>query len=173
MKVAIINGSSTAPSSADAVVDVFVQQVAESGFESEVVHVYQSGIPLVIDEAHESVQNIRRVVSGSEAVVLISPLYHGGYSGLIKLFLDQLDRDALLGKKVVLVSISSNLRNSQVGAQDLIPIIWTMKGNVHRLVAVSGEDIQKDEQGTRVLKVQEVKDRIALICVELRDGISR
>ena len=173
MKIALINGSASAPSSADGVISVFQEQAVEVGLETEVLHVYQSGIPLLIDEAHESVQNVRRIVEQSDAIVLITPLYHGSYSGLTKLFLDQLGREAMVGKKVVPVSISSKLRNAQVGAQELIPIIWTMKGTVHRLLAVSGDDFERDENGNRILKVQEVRDRIAQICNELANGITR
>lgn len=173
MKVAVVNGSGTAPSSNDAIVSAFVERLSAVGAESSILNVYESGIPLLVDENHPSVISARQLVADSDVIVLITPLYHGSFSGLLKLFLDQLDRDAFSSKRVVLVSNSSKSRNAQAAAQELIQVIWTMKGSVHRLVGACSSDFEKNEEGLRILIDQEILDRITQISQELANGIAR
>lgn len=173
MRAVIVNGSGTYGSSNDAIVSDFLFELEQVGAQAEVICVFESGIPLVIDEAHPSVQNVRRIVSESDVVILVTPLYHGSFSGIMKLFLDQLERDAFGGKRLVLVSNSSKLRNAQVAAHDLMTVAWTMKAQVHKLIGVSSADFTKNDDGTRVLTDQDVKARIARIVNELSTGTLR
>jgi FMN reductase len=172
-KVLIVNGSATAPSSKDVVSGAFKDILSGHGLHTKLVNVYELNLPLLIDEENEVVKYVRSLVEESEVVILVTPLYHGSFSGLLKLFLDQLSRDAFANKRVVLVSCTQRVRNSQIAAHELMSIVWTMKGAVHRLVGVCADDLYVDDSGSRKLAEGEISQRIHQIAEEISLGKSR
>ena len=51
-------------------------------------------------------------VTGADAVIAVTPLFNGSYSGLFKSFFDVLDPDALRGKPVLIAATGGTARHS-------------------------------------------------------------
>ena len=55
-----------------------------------------------------------RTVTTADAVVAVTPVFAGSYSGLFKMFVDVLEPDALVGKPVLLAATAGTARHSLV-----------------------------------------------------------
>jgi FMN reductase len=64
--------------------------------------------------ANESLQAAVDTVVGSDAVITVTPVFSASYSGLFKTFFDVLDKDALIGKPVLLGATAGTARHSLV-----------------------------------------------------------
>lgn len=62
--------------------------------------------------AYPAVGELRRLVSEAHAIILSTPEYHGGMSGVLKNALDLLDREHLEGKVVGGISVLGGKHNS-------------------------------------------------------------
>ena len=51
-------------------------------------------------------------VTGSDALIAVTPIFSASYSGLFKTFFDVLDKDALIGKPVLLGATAGTARHS-------------------------------------------------------------
>ncbi|HEV7870557.1 MAG TPA: FMN reductase [Modestobacter sp.] len=64
--------------------------------------------------AHESLQAAIDTVVGADAVIAVTPVFSASFSGLFKTFFDVLDKDALIGKPVLLGATAGTARHSLV-----------------------------------------------------------
>src|SRR3954454_6256975 len=62
--------------------------------------------------AGESLQASIDTVVGADAVIAVTPVFPASYSGLFKTFVDVLDKDALIGKPVLLGATAGTARHS-------------------------------------------------------------
>jgi len=61
-------------------------------------------------------------LAGADAVVAVTPVYQGSYSGLFKIFFDIVERDVLRGTPVVLAATGGTARHSLVLEYALRPL---------------------------------------------------
>lgn len=98
-------------------------------------------------------QLIERVVD-AEALIVVSPIFSGSYSGLFKTFFDVLDSDALIGKPVLIGATGGTARHSLALEYALRPLFSYLRTVVvPTAVYAASEDWGSDAQLTeRVLR---------------------
>ena len=62
--------------------------------------------------ANSELQAAIDTVVGADAVIAVTPVFSASYSGLFKTFFDVLDKDALIGKPMVLAATAGTARHS-------------------------------------------------------------
>ncbi|WP_222264167.1 FMN reductase [Modestobacter marinus] len=62
--------------------------------------------------ANESLRASIDTVTGADAVIAVTPVFSASYSGLFKTFFDVLDKDALVGRPVLLGATAGTARHS-------------------------------------------------------------
>ncbi|MGY1843582.1 FMN reductase [Modestobacter sp. SYSU DS0875] len=72
--------------------------------------------------ANEPLQASIDTVVGADAVIAVTPVFSASYSGLFKTFFDVLDKDALIGKPVLLGATAGTARHSLVVEHALRPL---------------------------------------------------
>ena len=72
--------------------------------------------------ANESLQAAIDTVVGADAVLAVTPVFTASYSGLFKTFFDVLDKDALVGRPVLLGATAGTQRHSLVVEFALRPL---------------------------------------------------
>jgi FMN reductase len=71
-----------------------------------------------------------RRVAAADAVVAVTPVYTGSYSGLFKMFLDVLDDGVLEGKPVLIAATAGTARHSLVLEFALRPLFAYLRADV-------------------------------------------
>jgi FMN reductase len=61
-------------------------------------------------------------VSGADALIAVTPIFSASYSGLFKTFFDVLDKDALVGKPVLMGATAGTARHSLALEHALRPL---------------------------------------------------
>ncbi|MGY2080267.1 CE1759 family FMN reductase [Modestobacter sp. SYSU DS0657] len=72
--------------------------------------------------ANEPLQASIDTVVGADAVIAVTPVFSASYSGLFKTFFDVLDKDALIGRPVLLGATAGTARHSLVVEYALRPL---------------------------------------------------
>lgn len=176
MNVLLLNGSPAQPSHTGALVAHLSRLFEAKGHACRILDLFQLNLPinnpLFHDDAsasdNEKVRTFAADIQAADMVVLGTPLYHGSFSGLLKAALDNLDDDALAAKKVLIVSNSSGLRNSQQAAQQLVIVARTMMGDVHDRLIGTGKADYREQDGVFLLSSPEIAAR----CQEIVDEIT-
>ncbi|GAB3155902.1 FMN reductase [Amycolatopsis sp. NPDC004378] len=68
-------------------------------------------------------------VTGADALIVVTPVFTAGYSGLFKSFFDVLDSDSLVGKPVLLGATGGTERHSLVLDYQLRPLFGYLKAD--------------------------------------------
>ena len=100
------------------------------------------------DEVPEDVSRLSEEVKGAQGVILATPEYHGGYSGVLKNALDLMGFDEFEGKMIGLVGVSGG----STGAFGALSALRSVGRALHAWVvpeqaAVANVDKVFDEQG--------------------------
>jgi FMN reductase len=74
--------------------------------------------------------DVVRRVAQADAVVAVSPVYTGSYSGLFKMFLDVLEDGTLEGKPVLIAATAGTARHSLVLEYGMRPLFAYMRADV-------------------------------------------
>jgi FMN reductase len=69
-------------------------------------------------------------VAGADALIAVSPIFSGSYSGLFKSFFDVLDRDALTDKPVLIAATAGTARHSLALEHALRPLFAYLRATV-------------------------------------------
>jgi FMN reductase len=69
-------------------------------------------------------------LAAADAVIAVTPVFQGSYSGLFKLFFDVVDRDALRGTPVLMAATGGTARHSLVLEYALRPLFAHLKAAV-------------------------------------------
>ncbi|MBY8345146.1 MULTISPECIES: NADPH-dependent FMN reductase [Streptomyces] len=91
------------------------------------VRALPSGPLLAADTAHAEIDSAVRQFTQADAVVLATPVYKAGYSGLLKTFLDLLPQFALDGKVVLPLATGGSLAHVLALDYGLRPVLMSMK----------------------------------------------
>ncbi|MFE7857169.1 CE1759 family FMN reductase [Streptomyces sp. NPDC057403] len=82
----------------------------------EIAHHFTNGFP---GRALAAAQD---AVAGADALIVVTPVFSASYSGLFKSFFDVLDKDALVGKPVLIAATGGTARHSLVLEHALRPL---------------------------------------------------
>ncbi|MEU1673874.1 NADPH-dependent FMN reductase [Streptomyces roseifaciens] len=127
---------------------------------------YWSEAPHPVVQAREFIEG----VLASDALVLGTPVYHSGYSGLLKSAVDLLPSDALAGKAVGLVSHAGGPRGSATACEQLRQVVKALGGwAVPMQVSTVSADFTPAAGGRRGL---DVTGPVHARCVELADQLA-
>ncbi|SRR6266568_1297847 len=118
------------------------------GVETELIDL--STLPLPVDDAGEAIKHpdYAAKVNRADALVVVSPEYNHGYSGMLKHVLDSCLQE-YIHKAVGIVGVSAGPFGGTRGIQDLIPVMrelglvtifWDVNfSNVHKVFDANGE----------------------------------
>jgi FMN reductase len=136
-QLAIVNAGTSDPSSsrmlADRIAQKTIDQLAAEGIAAtarvtelgplagEIAHAIVSGIPE--GSLLEAVQSLAAV----DGLILTTPIYKAGISGLLKSFVDILDNDLLIAKPVVLAASAGSARHALVIDDQMRPLLAFMR----------------------------------------------
>lgn len=101
--VLVVGGSRTVPSRTRALLETVATAVEQAGAVPDLWDVRQAAEPGAL----------RGAASRAQALVLVTPTYHGSYSGLVKHALDQLDSGIVGGKPVALMATTGPVPTPQ------------------------------------------------------------
>ena len=120
--LAVVSGGLSNPSStrllADRLTTATVEALRGRGDDAtvEVVdlrsHARDLADNLVTGFPNESLRTAVETVSGADGLIAVTPIFSASYSGLFKTFFDVLDKDALVGKPVLLGATAGTARHS-------------------------------------------------------------
>lgn len=125
MKMVIINGSPRKKGRTG-----IAAQFIASKYNAELIDLREANIPLYNGEQEQSdlpqIKQLRKIVKEADAVILASPEYHSGMSGVLKNALDFLGSEHFSHKPVALLAVSGGgkgginaLNNMRVVARGL------------------------------------------------------
>jgi len=77
-----------------------------------------------------ALQTALDAVSSADALIAVTPVFSGSYSGLFKSFFDVLDREALVGTPVLLAATGGSARHSLVLDYALRPLFSYLKADI-------------------------------------------
>ena len=117
------------------------------GVETELIDI--AGLPLPTDDAGEAIKDARfaEKMNRADALVIVSPEYNHGYSGLLKHVLDSCLKE-YIHKAVGIVGVSAGLFGGTRVIQNMLPVMREM-GLVNIFWDVNFSNVQKvfDESG--------------------------
>lgn len=110
MKVTLIAGSNHHAATSTRLAEYIQHLVTTNGHQATLVDLHQTPVPFYSpDDAHgghEALENLKRAMHDADGIVLATPEYHSGISGVLKNALDHLGQDHFNNKAVLSVSSS-------------------------------------------------------------------
>jgi FMN reductase len=106
-----------------------------------------------------------RAVEAADAVIAVTPVFAGSYSGLFKTFVDVLEPDALAGKPVLLAATAGTARHSLVLEHAMRPLF----SYLHALTVPTGVFAAPEDWAGGDASTATLTDRIDRAAAELAD----
>ncbi len=145
MNIALIAGSNRKQAASAQLLRYMAERLRTRGHEAEVVDLYQLKLPLYSPDedygSHPEVAALHKAVSDAEAIVLATPEYHAGMSGVLKNALDFLSKSHFGGKPILLASTAGGA----VGVSSLTQMQTIMR-NLHGIVSPEWVSLGGDAQ---------------------------
>ncbi|MDQ7805729.1 FMN reductase [Amycolatopsis sp. A133] len=136
MKLAVVTAGLSVPSSTRLLADrLAAATVAAAGPPVSVSVVELRDIALEITKnlltgfPGPALRTAIETVTGADALIVVTPVFTAGYSGLFKSFFDVLDADSLVGKPVLLAATGGTERHSLVLDYQLRPLFGYLKAD--------------------------------------------
>lgn len=147
--------------------------IKQKGFETRLIEIKDLDLPLFEPnyqhQPPEAMRKLIKIIEESDACIIGSPEYHGGYTGAIKNVIDYFSGDLFKDKPVALLSTSGGYRDGINTLNGLRLVFRNLYARViTEQVAISAHDVIKDEQGNTQF-VQPISDKIS----EVANGIIR
>jgi FMN reductase len=165
--LAVISAGLSVPSStrllADRLTAATVEALRQRGIDAtvEVVelreHARDLADNLVTGFPNASLRSALDTVTAADALIAVTPIFSASYSGLFKTFFDVLDKDALIGKPVLMGATAGTARHSLALEHALRPLFAYLRATVvPTAVFAAAEDWGAGDAGGREL-VQRVQ----------------
>jgi len=158
--IVVISAGLSQPSStrllADRLADATVTELAARGVTAHVEHVE------LRDVAHEVVNmtltgfasgplaEVIQKVTAADGVIAVTPIFSASYSGLFKSFVDVLDKDALVGRPVLVGATGGTGRHSLALEYALRPLFAYLRADVAGTAVFAATDDWADGGGDDV-----------------------
>lgn len=128
VKIVGINGSLRAKSYSYQALTLAIQRVQALGASTEILDLRQMQLPFCIGSddypGYPDVVRLRETVQEADGLILVTPEYHGGVSGVLKNALDLMTFDHLSGKVTGLLSVLGGQANSNALNELRLIIRW-------------------------------------------------
>ncbi|WEO96049.1 FMN reductase [Streptomyces sp. FXJ1.172] len=137
MKLVVVSAGLSVPSSTRLLADrlaaavgrqapapVDVQVVELRDLAVEVAHHFTNGFP------GKGLAAAQDAVAGADGLIVVTPVFSASYSGLFKSFFDVLDKEALVGKPVLIAATGGTGRHSLVLEHALRPLFAYLRAVV-------------------------------------------
>ncbi len=132
-RLVVISAGTGNPSSTRQLTDRIAQKALDL-LDGATVNVIELG-PLAVDTARaavagfpgEALQEAIDKLAAADAVIVATPVYKAGISGLLKTFVDVLDNDLLVAKPVLLAATGGSPRHALVIDDQLRPLFAFMR----------------------------------------------
>jgi FMN reductase len=162
MKATIINGGYSLSSRIIGIEQEIIQQLKQQNIQVQKISVHQLNAQDLLTANYKSVELIQasKLVEESELVFVLTPIFKGSYSGILKTFLDVLPQKALQHKIVVPVAIGGSIAHLLALEYSLKPVL-SILGATSITNPVYVVDSQVDVKGTTYTVAQDVKERLA------------
>ncbi|MER6570577.1 CE1759 family FMN reductase [Streptomyces sp. NPDC001093] len=135
MKLVVVSAGLSVPSSTRLLADRLATAVARRAeVEVEVVELRN----LAVEIAHnftngfagKALAAAQDAVAGADGLIVVTPVFSASYSGLFKSFFDVLDKEALVGKPVLIAATGGTARHSLVLEHALRPLFTHLRAVV-------------------------------------------
>lgn len=133
MRIVTISAGAGQPSSTRKLADRIGQAVAERlpGAAQTTIDVRELGHDLLnamtTGLRSEAVSEAVATLAAADAVIAVTPVFNGAYSGLFKLLLDVLDEGTLRGVPVLLAATGGTARHSLAIDQTMVPLFYYLR----------------------------------------------
>jgi len=135
MKLVVVSAGLSVPSSTrlladrlaaavDRQADVDIQVVELRDLAVEIAHNFTSGFP------GRKLADALDAVTGADGLIVVTPVFSASYSGLFKSFFDVLEKDALVGKPVLVAATGGSARHSLVLEHAMRPLFAYLRAVV-------------------------------------------
>lgn len=174
-RVAVVSAGLSVPSSTRLLADRLTTAVVdELGSDTEVQvvelreHARDLADNLVTGFAPASLREAVDAVTDADALIAVTPVFSGSYSGLFKTFFDVIDKEALVGQPVLLAAAASTARHSLVLEHAMRPLFSYLRAlAVPTAVFAAPEDWASAGGPSGALS-----DRITRAAAELANAVS-
>ncbi|TJY40693.1 NAD(P)H-dependent oxidoreductase [Cohnella pontilimi] len=164
MNIVIIAGSNRKDSTSTRLAEYMGRLIRQQGHQAALFDLHVSPLPFYSpDESyveHATLQQFKKAMLEADAVILSTPEYHGGMSGVLKNALDHLGQDHFSGK--VVLSMSS--AGGAVGVsslQQMQAIVRNLHGiNCPDWISIGGSQRRSFESGQDEYERPEIDDRL-------------
>jgi FMN reductase len=140
VKIVGIGGSLRTESYTQVALNIAAQRIEALGAEVGILDLRQMHLPFCNGEQeypdYPDVQRMRDAVSQADGLILATPEYHGGVSGVLKNALDLMSFDQLSGKVTGLISILGGQPNSNALNDLRIIVRWVHGWVIPEQVAI-------------------------------------
>jgi FMN reductase len=140
VKIVGIAGSLRTESYSQLALKIAAQKVADLGAEVEILDLRTMQLPFCDGgDEYPNYPDVRRMqdaFSGADALILVSPEYHGSISGVLKNALDLMSFDQLSGKVAGFISILGGQSNSNALNDLRIILRWVHAWSIPEQVAI-------------------------------------
>ena len=127
-RIAVVTAGLSTPSSTRLLADRIATAVSDQlpGAQVDVVelreHARALADTLVTGFPPSELREAIERVTGADGVIAVTPVFSGSYSGLFKTFIDVLDKEALIGRPVLLAATAGTARHSLVLEHAMRPL---------------------------------------------------
>ncbi|WP_052681315.1 NADPH-dependent FMN reductase [Saccharothrix sp. ST-888] len=129
MRALLITGSPSFPSATAALAAVAADALRAAGAEADTLDLARYGLsPVPGPDTAAKVAALREAVEAAEAVVLASPVYHAGYSAVLKTALDHLPGGSFDDKAIAVLAHGSGPRSGNVVCEQLRTVAKALGG---------------------------------------------
>jgi azobenzene reductase len=151
MNIVIIAGSNRSAATSTQLAEYVKLSVANKGYQAKLFDLYETPLPFYSPDKSfandPAVTGFHQAMMKADAVVLASPEYHGGMSGVLKNALDHLGQEHFNGKPVLCLSSAGGA----VGVSSLQQMQATVR-NLHGIncpewLSIGGSQRKRFEKG--------------------------
>lgn len=140
-RIVVVTAGVTVPSStrllADQLTEATSAQASARGESLEVVHVEVREVAAELAQfmvtggiATPRLTQLRELLASADGVIAVTPVFNASFSGLFKMFVDALDKDALVGTPVLIAATAGSARHSLVLDHSLRPLFAYLRAVV-------------------------------------------
>jgi NAD(P)H-dependent FMN reductase len=110
-RVLVLTGAAAPFSRTRSVAELICRETAGLGSAAVLRDLAEQALPLLHTESDGSLglADLRAQAERADAMIWVTPCYHGSYSGILKICLDHMRADALRGKPVGVVAVGASL----------------------------------------------------------------
>lgn len=174
-RIAVVSAGLNVPSSTRLLADrLTAAAVAELGPATEVhvvevrEHARELADNLVTGFPAPALREAVDAVTGADALIAVTPVFSGSYSGLFKTFFDVLDKEALIDQPVLLAATAGTARHSLVLEHAMRPLFSYLRAHVTPTAVFAAPE----DWGTGGGPSGALADRIARAAGELAHAVN-